>query len=108
MAVATVTGSVLLTHLTARCNVDLAGASATIEMGVAGNTAALIAQTTATQIDDGEFWQDTSPELGVSPAITDKAVEGNIILTVGTADITAGELEIVGYWLPLSNDGKMT
>lgn len=107
VAIATVVGSVLLTHLTARCKTLLAGASATVELGVAGNTEALIAQSTATDIDAGEFWQDTSPEAGVSPAIVDKAVTGNIILTVGTADVTSGVLEIVGYWLPLSDDGAL-
>lgn len=107
VAVATITGSVLFTHLGVRCNTNLAGATATLEMGVSGNTAGLIAQTAATDIDDGDFWQDASPEVGISPAIVDQLVEGNIILTVGTADITAGVLEIVGYWLPVSDDGNV-
>lgn len=107
LTVFTVTGAVLITELVARCKTLLAGASATIELGVAGNTAALIAQTTATDIDAGEFWQDSSPEAGVSPAVTMKAVTGNIIATIGTADITSGVLEITAYWKPLSADGNL-
>lgn len=107
VAVGTVTGSILFTHLTARVKTSLVGA-ATIEMGVAGNTAALIAQSTATDLDANEFWQDATPESGVSSAIVDKAVKGNLILTVGSDDITAGVIEIVGYWLPLSDDGALS
>jgi len=107
VAVGTVTGSILIEHMAIRCNTNLAGASATVELGTAANTAALVAQTTGTDIDDGEFWKDSSPEAGVSDAITNKVVEGDIIITVGTADVTAGVLEIVAYWKPLSEDGNL-
>src|ERR1043165_8130978 len=56
----TVTGDVIATVF-AVCSEDLAGASATIEVGISGNTAALLPQTTATQIDTGEVWVDTGP-----------------------------------------------
>ena len=98
--VGTVTGSILFTHLTIRCTTLLAGATATLEFGTTNNTAALVAQTTATEIDADEFWRDTSPEAETSPAICDAAVGADILLTVGTAAITAGVLEIVGDWLP--------
>lgn len=107
VAVATVTGSVLITHGAVRCNTNLAGASATVEMGTAADTDGLIAQTTGTDIDDGEFWKDSTPEAGVSDAIVNKVVEGNIIITVGTADVTAGVLEVVFYYLALSEDGDL-
>ena len=89
------------------CSTLLAGATATVELGVAGNTAALIAQTTATDIDANEYWQDASPEAGISPLITNKAVTGNIILTVGTAGVDSGVLEFVFYWLPESASGNL-
>lgn len=107
VAIFNVTGLVLLDQLVARCLTDLAGASATVELGVAGNTAALIAQATATDIDDGDIWIDGTPAAGVAGAVVDKAVEGNIILTVATADVTAGVLEIDAYWRPLSADGQL-
>ena len=74
-------------------------------MGVASNTAALIAQTTATDLDASEFWQDATPELGVSPSIVDKCITGDIIITVGTAAVTAGVIKICFYYRPLTADG---
>lgn len=108
VAVFGVTGRVLITHMSAYCSTLLAGASATIEAGTAGNTAALIAQSTATDIDATEFWKDSSPEAEVSDAIVNKVVAGDVILTVGTADITSGELVFDVYWLPLSEDGDLS
>jgi len=49
----TVTGTVLAVVF-GHCTTNLDGATATLEVGVASNTAAIIAQTTATDIDAGE------------------------------------------------------
>lgn len=107
VALGTVTGSILITHLTVRCKVDLVGA-ATLEMGVAGNTAALVAQIAdATNIDVGEWWHSSSSLVGVAQAVLDRCLQANPILTIGTANITAGQLEIVMMWLPLSADGNI-
>lgn len=106
--IGTVTGAVLITHLMARCTENLAGATATVELGTADNTAGLIAQTTATDIDANDFWKDSSPEVKVSDAIVNKVVNANIILTVATADVTDGTLIIEGYYLPLSPDGMLS
>jgi hypothetical protein len=77
-------------------------------MGVAGNTAALIAQVAdATDLVDGDFWTGANSPAGVGGAIIDKGVEGNIILTVASVPITAGKIEVVGFWLPLSADGQL-
>lgn len=107
VAVATVTSGIIITLGGVLCTTDLTGGSATIEMGVAGNTASLIAQTTATDLDAGEWWQDASPEAGVSPAITNKNVYGNIIITVGTAAVTAGVIVIRFFWRPLTATGNL-
>ena len=108
VAIGTVTGAVILQFGGVRCTTDLASSGGTVELGCAGNTAAIVAQTTATDIDSGEFWQDATPEAKVSPAISLKNVGGNIILTVATADVTAGVLEFDFYWLPLSSDGNLS
>ena len=105
--VATVTGRVLILHGAATCTTLLAGASATVELGTANNTAAIIAQSTATDIDANEFWKDTSPELEVSSALTDIVVNSDIILTVGTAAVTSGVLVFEFLWLPLSTNGNL-
>lgn len=108
VAIATVTGSVLLTQVTARGTTSLTGATATIELGVAGNTAAIIAQATATNLTAGKFWNSATPATGVKVAVVDLALTGNVILTVATADVTAGVIEIVFYWLPLSDNGAIS
>ena len=105
----TVTGDVLLT-IFAVCNTDLtSGGAATIEVGVAGNTAGLIAQTTATDIDDGDVWVDATPGVGVQALpgtfiVNDGA---DVIYTVGTTTITGGVLEFYCLWRPLSSDGNV-
>jgi len=103
----TVTGDVTAAVF-AKCTEDLAGASATIEVGISGNTAALIAQSTATNIDTGEIWLDTSPAT-VESTPTEKLLIGgtDIIETVATADITDGTLTYYCLWSPLSSDGDV-
>lgn len=104
-----VTGAVLM-RIFAVCTVDLVGDTATIEVGTVGNTAALIAQSTATDIDVGDIWKDTTPELGVG-ALADLPgpfiVTKDVIETLATANITAGSLYYVCLWRPLSPDGKV-
>lgn len=108
VAVSTITGSVLLKHLTARVLTTLVGAG-TLELGTAADINGLIAQVTdATDLADGDFWTGSASPAGVGVAAINLAVEGNAILTVGTTDITAGKIEIVGFWLPLSADGNMS
>lgn len=106
-----VTGTVLV-RVFGICTVDLAGATATIELGVTGNTAALIAQSTATDLDAGELWKDTSPELGVDtlanlPGPFIIADGADIIETIGTANITSGNVKYICLWRPLSPNGKV-
>lgn len=103
----TVTG-IVLARTMGLCSVDLASTTGTIESGIAGNTAVLIAQTTATAIDVGEFWIDATPAalelIAVNPRIISAA---NIIETIATADITAGALTMYCLWRPISTDGNV-
>lgn len=101
----TVTGDVLV-RIFGVCTTDLAGATATLEVGLTGNTAALIAQTTATDIDVNDIWNDTAPTVGTDTLanITGPHVIVNgldIIETVGTADITSGNVYYICLWRPL-------
>uniref|UniRef100_A0A6M3KQA4 Uncharacterized protein n=1 Tax=viral metagenome TaxID=1070528 RepID=A0A6M3KQA4_9ZZZZ len=109
----TVTGDVLM-RVFGLCQVLLdSGGAATIELGITGNTAALIAQTTATELDAYETWQDTGPEANpgdIATALAKRFVIANgadAILTVGTADLTAGDVDFHAFWLPLSTDGNV-
>ncbi len=109
VAVATVTGSVLITHGGVRClTLPVSAGGGTLKFGCAGNTDGLILQTTATSILAGNWWQDATPEVGISPAIINQLVDLNLILTVGTATITAGVLEIVLFFIPCSDDGNLS
>lgn len=108
----TVTGTVLA-QVFGVCQTLLdSGGAATIELGITGNTAALIAQTDATALDAYETWQDAGPEAnpgavdltGRSFVLTNGA---DVILTVATADLTAGVVDFYALWAPLSLDGAL-
>ena len=110
----TVTGDILLS-VVGLCQVLMdSGGAATIELGIDANSAVMIAQTTATDLDQYETWQDAVPE--VNPGIVDlfggarQFVVANgmdVLLTVATADLTAGDLDFHAFWMPLSADGNV-
>ena len=109
----TVTGDVMV-HVFGLCQVLMdSGGAATIEVGIAGNTAAIIAQTTATDLDAYETWQDAVPEANPGNVVTALgayfviANGADIILTVGAADLTAGDCDFHAFWMPLSVDGNV-
>lgn len=104
----TVTGDVVL-RVIGICKTTLTGALATVEVGFDGNTAALIAQTTGTDIDENEIWHDATPDATVELETVgaSRIVSGgqDVIQTVATADVTAGEITYYCFWRPLSEDG---
>jgi len=100
----TVTGDVAV-KLFATCTTDVAGALATIEVGITGNTACLLAQTTGTDIDAGETWLDATPALAEAidlSTVNIIASGADIIETVATADATGGVITYYCFWRPLS------
>ena len=108
----TVTGDVIV-RVFGVCDVALtSGGVATIELGVSGNTAVLLAQATATDLILNEIWHDASPTTTVEQVnLTgrDFIVTGgqDVILTIGTADLTAGDVDFYALWIPLSTDGNV-
>jgi len=109
----TVTGDVQL-QIFGLCQTSLtSGGAATIELGITGNTAALIAQTAFDDLDQYETWQDAGPEANpgnVDAAMADFFVIANgvdIIFTIATADLTAGDVDFHCFWRPLSTDGSV-
>lgn len=103
----TVTGDVSV-RVFAKCTTSLTGASATLEVGISGNTAALIAQTTGTTIDAGMVWNDASP--GSVQALSGQMIliEGtDIIQTIASAPVTAGVLTFYCAWEPISSNGSI-
>lgn len=108
VTLARVTGRVLITNMGVYCVTSLAGATATISLGSAGNTDAIIAATTATEIDSGEWWQDMSPAQQVDTAIKDTLLDaGGLQYEALVANISGGVLDIYLFWLPLSIDGNL-
>ena len=99
------------------CVTDLTGTNATLEVGIAGGTAILGAQITATALDAGEIYLgDTTPAtsfiIGEENAAADNLplylLNGNdIIGTVATADITGGVIDFYAYWRPMSSDAEL-
>lgn len=92
------------------CTVSLGGATATLEVGVAGNTAGLIAQEVATEIDANGIYLSATAVSGTVLLATITGpfiiVNGlNIIETVGTTNITSGNVYYICLWRPLSDDG---
>lgn len=108
----TVTGEVLV-RVFAFCKTTIVGAG-TIELGVTGNTAGLLAQVAdASTIAANDVWIDSSvAEVGLAalaniPAATVIVNGLDIIETIGTANLTAGELIYVCLWKPLTPGSKV-
>lgn len=104
----TVTGNNLVTVF-GICDTDLTG-SGTIEVGTANNTAALIAQTTGTALDDGEIWVDATPATEVEAVPSTFIVNdgADIVLTIASDTITAGVVDFYCTYRPLSDGANIT
>ena len=105
----TVTGNVLV-QVFGVCDTSLTGA-ATVEVGVASNTAQLIAQiANATTLDDGDVYVDADTEVGAGtiphPQVLNDGAD--IIMTIGSTAVTAGVVDFYCLWRPLSADGNVT
>lgn len=102
-----ITGAVLCKGIAVVCKQDLQGASATVEVGTPADTDGLIAQCTATNIDAGKVYVSNAPSNlpTLALAAVDKIVSQNVNITVATADVTAGEIEVTMFFIPLSGNG---
>jgi hypothetical protein len=109
----TVTGEVLIHALFGVCKASLtSGGAATIELGVSGNTAVFVAQTTATDLITNEIWIDASPTTTVEQIdLTSRSfvitANQDIDFLIGGADLTAGTVNFYCVWSPLSTDGAL-
>lgn len=103
----TVTGDVLVSCF-GQCKTSIVGAG-TMELGIVGNTAALIAQiANATTLDIGENWVDSTPEtVSALPGTFILNNGSDIILTIGTADLTAGVVDFTCLWRPISSGADL-
>lgn len=109
----TVTGDVIV-RIVPVCTTSLTfDADATIEVGIAASTAAIVAQTdlTVEGLAAREIWHDATPDSEIEALSVIKEyiiTDGNdIILTVGTANVTGGVIAFYCFWSPLSSDGQV-
>lgn len=98
----TVTGDVELVNFYGKCSTDLIGATATLSVGVTGSPTAYVSNATAEDQDAGEGIGGTAGMVGSMVGSSADIVLANIILTVGTAAITAGVLVFYARYKPLS------
>ena len=106
----TVTGEVLVVSLSPICTTGLAGATATLSLGVTAGVTDFIAATLATDIDAGEFWQADPSEPNsdaLEAALENILVTDNIVGAVLVAAISAGVMRFDVIWRPLSSDGNL-
>jgi hypothetical protein len=106
-----VTGNVLLTIFGVVDTTPTSAGAPTIEVGTAGNTAVLIAQSLALSLADGEVWVDgtlTRVGAGAVPAMQVINDGVDVDLKVATATVTAGSIDFYCLWRPLSSDGLVT
>ena len=105
----TVTG-VVKVRTFAVVETTLVGA-ATIELGYTGATAAILAQVAnATTLQVGEIWHDATVDSKIE-AITvagEKILTAqDMIMTLTTANVTAGKVRFICHWYPLSQAGNV-
>lgn len=101
----TITGTVAV-NVFGFCTTDLTG-TGTLEVGVAGSTAALCNQQSATAIDNHEVWHDAVLAIGGSVAGHMHIVDQDIIQTIATNTVTAGTITYYVTWVPISEDGNV-
>ena len=105
----TVTGSVIARTF-AICTTALeSGGASTIEVGVTGATAIIIALTTSTSIIANEIWLDNSPTVIVDALPAYQIIPNGLDIKqkITDATITAGLLTYYCIWEPLSSGANV-
>jgi hypothetical protein len=112
-----VDGDVIISDFWGVCNVSVTSTSntGTLEVGVTGNTAKLIAQTTAGSgtIAAGDIITDAGSEAGIDVNANSGAKHyiangADIIETGGTNNLTAGQIDWYCVWAPAEAGATIT
>lgn len=109
----TVTGNVLIHALFGICeDAFTSGGAAKIELGIVGNTAVFVAQTTATDLIANEIWYAAAPATTLEQidltTLSFVVTNGtDVSFLVSAVDLTAGKVNLYCVWSPLSADGNI-
>lgn len=88
--------------------VTRAAGALTLEIGIAGNTAALVAQCAkALLVKDAVFNGAAAANPAAAPDAKVIAGSKSIILTTGGGDADAGAADVYCRWRPISSDGNV-
>jgi hypothetical protein len=106
----TVTGMVQI-KLVPECTTNVASAAAAdIELGVSTDPNAMIAATTATDLDATNIWIDASPDSNIEALSTSRDYiignSDNVIMTL-SGQVDSGVLVFRCFWKPISTDGMV-
>ena len=103
----TVTGEVEC-YVVGYIDTAVTGATLTLEVGIAGATTGIIAQTAVADLLIDLLWMDATPAILISkPSEKIIANGADIIHTIRTAAATAGAITYYCWWRPLSSDGNV-
>lgn len=104
----TVTGEVELIVIGYIDTAPTSAGALTLEVGVAGATAGLVAQTGLAALLIDLLWIDATPAVLVAkPSHKVVANGADIIHTIAGDDATAGQITYYCWWRPLSSDGNV-
>ena len=111
--IATVTGQVEIKFPMVYCSEALAGALATIDLGVTGLETQFFGANVATDVALGDWIpaggdQPTIADYGGTSGTERYALSANIILDVDSADITNGQLDFFVWFRLLSAGASLT
>ena len=105
-------GDVLINSIWGICNTTLTGATATISVGVTGNTAGLLALETGTEILDGNVYVSATQAVGVAAVANSGAPVAlndgfDILEYTATADVTGGQIDYYAVWAPCEDGASI-
>ena len=111
-ALFTVTGSVVVRIIAEVTETVVEGVGGgTIEVGITGATALIIAQAVATTLDVDEIWHDATPDSDIEAfsVMSDSVIVGgaNIFATIAGQNITDGTVIFYCFWTPLGSTGNV-
>jgi hypothetical protein len=111
-ALFTVTGQVIVRIIAVCTETVVEGVGGgTMEVGITGDTATIIAQTTSTNLDVNEIWHDATPDADIEAlsVMSDFIIVngGDIFITIAGQNVTDGTVEFTCYWTPISTDGAV-